>query len=50
MITSTVHSCQLVRYIIKIVVLLDGKVVIVLDGLIVQLRKVSKHSSFCHLA
>jgi len=40
MITSTVCPCQLVRYIIKIVIILDGKVIIVLDGLIVQLRKV----------
>jgi len=50
MITSIVCPCQLVRYVIKIVIILDGKVVIVLDGLFVQLHKVPKQSRFCHLA
>jgi hypothetical protein len=41
---------QFVGYIVTIVISRGDKVIIVLDGLIVQLRKISKHRSFCHLA
>ena len=50
MIMSTVCPCQLVRYVIKIVTIVGGKVIIVLAGLFVQLHKVPKQSRFCHLA
>ena len=50
MIMSTVCPCHLVRCVIKIVMILDGKVIIVLDGLFVQLHKLPKQSRFCHFA